>query len=85
MGLILENSKNKLVQTAVVYFWRGTAEILELLVSLQSTRAQTIRLSSYISEEGADIFFPFSIGCSNNPGEIQREEAPGSASTAGGH
>lgn len=59
MGLILENSKNKLVQTAVVYFWRGTAEIFELLVSLQSTRAQTIRLSSYISEEGADIFFPF--------------------------
>lgn len=85
MSLILENSKMKLVQSAVVYFWRETAEIFELLASLQSTRTQTIRLSSYISEEGADVFVPCSIGCSNNPGEIQREEAPGSASTAGGH
>lgn len=85
MSLLLENSKNKLVQTAVVYSWRGTVEMFELLASLQSTRAQTIRLSSYISEEGIDIFLPFSIGCSNNSGEIQREEASGSTSTAGSH
>lgn len=37
MSLMLENSKNKLVQTAVVYFWRGTAEVFELLASLQSS------------------------------------------------
>lgn len=85
MSLISENSKNKLVQTAVMYFWRGTAGLSELLASLQSTRAHTIRLSNYISEEGVAIFVPFSIGCSNNPGEIQREEAPGSAGTAGGY
>lgn len=60
MSLILENSKNKLVQTAVEYLWRGTAGMSELLASLQCTRVQTIRVSSYISGEGVDIFFfPF--------------------------
>lgn len=33
MSLVLENSKNKLVQTAV-YFWRSIAEMFELLASL---------------------------------------------------
>lgn len=78
MSLILENK-------IFLYFWRGTLEIFELLASLQSTRAQTIRLSSYSNEEGVDVFVLFSLGCSNNPGEIQREEAPGSAGTAGSH
>lgn len=78
MSLILENK-------IFVYFWRGTLEIFELLASPQSSGAQTIRLSSYSNEEGVDVFVLFSLGCSNNPGEIQREEAPGSAGTAGSH
>lgn len=40
-----------------------------LFASLQNTREQIIRLPGYISKEWID-FLTFSVGCSNNPGEI---------------
>ncbi|NXT12712.1 CKAP5 protein, partial [Prunella fulvescens] len=46
MGLMLENSKNKLVQTAVVYFWRGTTtlqNISEDILAVMDNKNPTIK------------------------------------------